>query len=220
MDLFANARKKQAVQPAKSKGTPWLVGDPAGDQVGKRVDELVRLNAELKAIEAKMEVAKSVVKKYAMNNLCNDVAQNGVLPETPMYVQNADGQKVTFVLQDRSSQYKVKEDQQEALAALIGPDAAAGLLYTEVTYSFNREVLAIPGVQEAIGKAVASAVAKLQDKGVLTEEQAGSVFAADEKTAFKPGTLDKVALIVGRDSTRIRQFLDVMGSSATNYVKV
>lgn len=220
MDLFSSARKKQAAQPAKSKGTPWMVGDPNGDVVAKRIDELVRLNAELKAIEAKMDVAKGVVKKHAMTNLCNDVAQRGVLPETPMYVQNGDGQKVTFVLQDRSSQYKVKEEQQEALSAMIGPDAAADLLYTEVTYSFNREVLAVPGVQEAIGKAVSAAVSKLLDKGVLTEEQAGSVFAADEKTAFKPGTLDRVAMIVGRDSTRIKQFLEIMGSSATNYVRV
>lgn len=220
MDLFSSARKKQAAQPAKSKGTPWMVGDPNGDQVGKCVDELVRLNAELKAIEAKMDVAKGVVKKYALKNLCSDVAQRGVLPETPMYVQNADGHKVTFVLQDRSSQYKVKEDQQDALASMLGPDAASDLLYTEVTYSFNRDVLAVPGVQEAIGAAVSAVVQELRENGVLSDEQAGSVFSAEEKTAFKPGTLDRVAVIVGRDSTRIKQFLDIMGSSATNYVRV
>jgi len=223
MGLFAKAQQsKKSEEPKKAKGMAWLAGDPAGDTVAKSVKELVRLSAEAKAVEAKMGIHKTVVKKFAEERYISSYAEAGVGPETPMYVQNADGEKVTYVVQDRSGQYGVKDEQKEALAQLLGPDAVDGLLFDEVSFGFNREIMSIPGVQDVIEKALEGAIKKLTagPKAILTETQAETLLDVDQKTAFKPGTLDRLAVIVGQDTGRIKQFLEIMGSSATRYVKV
>ena len=222
MSLFAKAKaKSESAQPsAKKKGTPWVVGaSDADSSVAKAVGELVRLNAESKAIDAKMGLHKGVVKKYALEKFCGDFAAAGVMPDTPMFVQNGDGQKVTFVIQDRSSQYKVSDDQLEALSVLLGPDAVGALTFEETTFSFNREIMALPGVTERIGEALEVALDAMVEEGVLSADQKENLLSPDTKRAFKPGTLERTAMLVGQSSTRIRAFLDILGSSATNYVK-
>lgn len=222
MSLLGKAKDKKVSAPSKkAKGVSWLAGDPQGDAVAKSVKELVRLSAESKALEAKMDLHKTVVKKYAHENFVNDFTDTGVLPETPMTVQTSDGEKVTYVVQDRSSQYKVGDEQQEALKALLGEDAADALLYEEVKFSFSREIMALPGVTEAIDEALTALVDKLTKgkKPVLSQEQADALIEADKRVTFLPGTLDRVPQIVGKDTGRVRQFLEIMGSCVTRYVK-
>ena len=220
MSLFNKAAAKKADAPkAKAKGVTWTAGDPSGDAVAKAVKELVRLSANAKALEAQMGLHKTVVKKYAEDRYLRDYADAGVSPDTPMVVLTSDGEKVTYVVQDRSGQYAVSEEQSDALIQLLGMDAASALLYEEVRFGFNRDVLAIPGVQDAIGQALDAAVTSLIEAGTLTAEQGENLLDSSKKVAFRPGTLDRVAMICGRDTQRMRTFLDIMGSSATRYVK-
>lgn len=218
--LFNKAKAAAGAKaPAKSKKeTVWLV--PAGTREATAVKELVSLTQQAKAIEAKTGVYKGYLKEYGEGNYVQDYARIGVAPETPMTIQNPDGEKVTFVVQDRSSQYGVKEDQRQALVDLLGEDGTNELLYEETTFGFDRDTLAIPGVMEIVEKALESATKKLVDNGVLTEEQVGGLLDVKVKTAFKPGTLDRLTLICGKDTTKIAQFLEIMGSSATRYIKV
>jgi hypothetical protein len=222
MGLLNKAKDKQVSEPKKkAKGVAWLAGDPDGDAVAKSVKELVRLSADSKALDAKMELHKTVVKKYAHDNFVNDFTSTGLMPETPMVVQTSDGEKVTYVVQDRSSQYKIGDDQMEALKQLLGDDAASGLTYEEVTFSFSRDIMALPGVAEAIDEALSAAVEKLTKgkKQILTEEQAESLIEAKKKVSFAPGTLDRIPQLVGKDTSRVRQFIEIMGSCVTRYIK-
>ena len=220
MSVFNRAAAKKAEAPkAKAKGVAWLAGDPAGDQVAKSVKELVRLDAELKAIEARMGLHKATVKKYAEEKYLRDFADRGVSPDTPMTVQTTDGERVTYVVQDRSGQYAVREEQLDALGQLLGLDAAGELTYREATFRFNRDVMALPGVQDAIGAALDSVLNGLVESGVLTKDQSDALVDCDEKVSFKPGTLDRLPHIVGRDVGRMRAFLEIAGSSVTRYVK-
>lgn len=223
MSLFKNALKanKEEEKTKKNKGRRWMAGDPAGDNVARSVKALVALSAEAKAIEAKMGIHKQIVKNYAEDQYIRDYAADGSSPETPMVIQTSDGEKVTYVVQDRSGQYKVQQEQKDALAHLLGPEAAEKLVYDEVSFSFNRGIMAIPGVLEVIEKALEGAVRKLTtgSKPILSEEQAGVLLDVDQKTAFRPGTLDRLTVVVGQDTGRIKQFLDIMGSSATRYIK-
>ena len=57
-------------------------------------------------------------------------------------------------------------------------------------------------------------------KPLLTAEQAELLLDVKSKTAFRPGTLGRLPLICGRDVARMEAFLEIMGSSATRYVKV
>lgn len=220
MGLLDKARNsKQASTPAKKKATTWVVGGHGTEDVANAVSELVRLEAEAKAIEARMGLAKNVVKNYCEARFVEDFAGLGALPDTPMNVQNPEGLKVTYVVQDRSAQYKVKEDQLEALDQLFGADAAANLTFEEFTISFNRVLLAIPEVYEAVDKALESVGKKLVASGVISEAEKDELVGADKKTAFRPHTLERLSEICGRDTVKMKQFLDIMGSSATRYVK-
>lgn len=222
MGLFAKAAEKSAASTKSSKpkkNTTWVVGDPEGDAVAKAVHELVELTAQEKALAAKKKLQATIVLKVAKTNHVRDFCDLGVPPDTPMLVQNADGEKVTFIVQDRGGQYNVKPEQVEALQQLLGPDAANDLLYTETTLGFDRTVLGIPGVGEAIEKALERTVTKLVKDEKLTPEQADELITAKQKTSFKPGTLDRAATIVGRDTTKLAAFLDAMGSSCTRYIK-
>ncbi len=221
MGLFAAAKERVAeTGTTKSKkSTTWVVGDPNGDAVGKAVHELVELSAQEKAIAAKKKLFATVVAKHASTHFVQDFCALGVQPETPMVVQNTDGEKVTYVVQDRGGQYNVKPEQQDALQQLLGADLAASLLYTETTFGFDRTVFSLPGVSEAIEKALEAAVKKMVKDEVLTAEQADTLIQAESKTSFKPGTLDRAAEYCGRDTTKLQQFLDAMGSSCTRYIK-
>jgi phosphoribosylformylglycinamidine (FGAM) synthase PurS component len=222
MGLFAKAAEKSAASTKSSKpkkNTTWVVGDPEGDAVAKAVHELVELTAQEKALAAKKKLQATIVLKVAKTNHVRDFCDLGVPPDTPMLVQNSDGEKVTFIVQDRGGQYNVKPEQIEAMQQLLGEDAANDLLYTETTLGFDRTVLGIPGVGEAIEKALERVVTKLVKDEKLTPEQADELITAKQKTSFKPGTLDRAATIVGRDTTKLAAFLDAMGSSCTRYIK-
>ncbi len=220
MGLLNKARNtKVASTPAKKKATTWVVGGHDTQDVSEAVSELVKLEADAKAIEARMLLHKTVVKNYCEGRFVQDFASLGALPDTPMNVQNPDGHKVTYVVQDRSSQYKVKDDQIDALNQLLGEDAAAGLTYEEVALSFSRDLLAIPEVFEAIDKALDAAASKLVSKGIITEDEKDCLVVPDQKVSFRPHTLERLAEICGRDTVKMKQFLDIMGSSATRYVR-
>lgn len=220
MGLLDKAKTSQAATTSsKKKATTWVVGGHGTEDVAEAVGALVRLEAEAKATEAKMLLHKTVVKNYCENRFVQDFASLGALPDTPMQVQNPDGHKVTFVVQDRSSQYKVKDDQKEALCQIFGEDAAERLTYEEYALSFSRDLMSIPEVYEAVDKALSGAVKKLVDKGTLTADEGDTLILADKKVAFRPHTLERLSEICGRDTVKMKQMLDVMGSSATRYVK-
>jgi len=221
MGLFAAAKSKVAetVGAKVKKATAWVVGDPSGDVVGKAIHELMELNAREKEIAAKKKLFTTVVAKHAATNFVQDFCALGVMPDTPMTVVNTDGEKVTYVVQDRGGQYNVKPEQQDALKQLLGEDLANSMLYTETSFGFDRTVFALPGVSEAIEKALEGAVKKMVKDEVLTGEQADSLISAESKTSFKPGTLERAAEYCGRDTTKLAQFLEAMGSSCTRYIK-
>lgn len=221
--LFNKAKTQAAVKstaPAR-KATVWLVGTaPGTERLGVAVKELVALSQQAKAIEAKTGLFKGLLKEHGESEYVDDYVRLGVEPETPMVIQNTDGEKVTFVIQDRSAQYGVKEDQKAALVELLGEDAAGNLLYEETSFGFNRDVLALPGVQEIVEKALESAIRKLTAEGVLTEEQTELLLDVKVKEAFKPGTLGRLVNLCGKDTVKVKQLLEILGSSATRYIKV
>jgi len=219
MGLFAKATEKSAKPSSGSKkNTTWVVGE--GDtKTAKAVAELVRLTAEEKAIAAKKSIFSQIVLVHAKNMHVTDFCDLGVPPTTPLQVQTADGEKVTFVVQDRGGQYAVKDGQVDAMVQLLGEDAAAELTFTETSIGFDRTIMAIPGVSEVVEKALTTAINKLVKSEKLTGDQADDLITAKVKQSFKPGTLAKAAQIVGSDKTRLAQFLDAMGSAVCRYVK-
>jgi hypothetical protein len=113
----------------------------------------------------------------------------------------------------------VKPDQVEALNDLLGEDAVSSLLYEETSFGFNREILALPGVLEAIESALTEAISGMTNMGMLDGDQASELLDVKSKTTFRPGSLGQLTLICGKDTSRVKQFLDIAGSSFVRYVK-
>ena len=223
MSLFKKAIKKSksATKAVKSKATNWVVGsDAQKGKVANSVKELVRLSAEAKAIDAKMSLHKQLVSNYAFDQFVSDFASVGVKPETPMKVVNEDGDQVTYVVQDRSGQYNLKDEQIEMVGQILGEDVADGLVYTEVTIGFNKEIMALPGVSEVIEKHLEKAVQAMLDADILDEDEADELLTVNEKRAFKPKTIDRAAELVGKDKSRLAALVKAFGSSCCRYVKV
>ena len=223
MSVFTKAAAKKKAggsssKPAK-KETVWAVGDPDGDKVANSVHELSVLNAQKKAIDAKMKVHKTVVLSHAQNTFYQQYADSGVFPETPMKVQNRDGESVTFVVQERN-QYGVKDESVAALTQLLGEDGAGDLVYEETVFSFSRELLAREGVMEILGKHIDAAMSEMVESHTLSEDEAADLLDADVKRSYRPGLLQRLGIIAGKNATRIRQICDAIGSGCVQYVKV
>ena len=227
MGLFAKAAAKvtSEVGGAKKKkaSTTWLVGgkkdDARQEKLHNAVHQLVTLAGEAKTIDAKMKVHKATVYDYANDMFFRSYADGECFPETPMQVQNGDGEKVTFVVQDRAGQYPVKDEQVEQLIAILGEDAAKALMFEETKIGFNRDILALPGVTEAVEKALERAIGKLVADEVLTAEQAEALIQADMKRSFKSDIPQRLVQICGTDTTKMAAVMDALGSTCVRYVK-
>lgn len=223
--LFAKAKAAAAVPTStkSKKETVWHVGNPETDALAKSVVKLVELDSQVSALNTQMNVHKGILKDHATDQFVGTYVNLGVHPETPMSLMTATGEKVTFVVQDRSSQYGVKDDQVAGLTTLLGEDAVNEILYEETSFGFNRAVLAHPGVMEIVEKALESAMRKLTDdsngKAILPQEVAEQLLDVKTKRAFRPDTLDRLTQICGRDTTKVAQFVELMGSSCTRYIK-
>lgn len=223
MALFTKAAEKSAaaVKSAKpTKNTTWIVGgNDESEAVAKAVKTLVQLSADEKAMKAKKNLAMTVVAKMAKENHVRDFCDLGVSPDTPMKVQNSDGDSVSFIVQDRSGQYAAKPDQIAVMVQLLGEDAAADLTYTDVSLGLNGAILSIPGVSAAIEKSLEEAITHLVAEDMLTGDQADELITAKSKTAFKPGTVERAAMLCGRDTVKMGAFFDAMSTSCTRFIK-
>ena len=222
MSVFARAAAKKASVVSESSSsknqTCWMVGDPEQDKIARAIHELVGLAAQRKAIEAKEKIFKTVVLSHAKENFYQDYAARGVFPETPMKVQNHDGETVTFIVQERN-QYPVKDESISALTQILGEDGANELIYKETVFGFNRTILAVDGVMDVLGRHIEAAMAELVDAGVLDQDRADLLLDADEKRSFRPGILQRLGIIAGKSAGKIRQVCDAMGSSCVQYVR-
>lgn len=215
----AKSKKSEKTTKAKKKSTVWSVGsDEKGEALAESVKTLVELNAKKKAIDAKMGVHKTAVNKHARAEFFNHLAQNGVMPETPMVVQNADGQKVTFVVQDRAHNTSVKPEVRDDLEDILGEDAVEGMIVEETRFAFQREAVLNPEILGVIEKHLESAVGELVEAGLI--EDVEDLVDIEQVSAFRPGILAQLPQICGKDSTKIQETFDALGSATVSYVKV
>jgi hypothetical protein len=215
----AKAAAKKAAPKAPKKQTLWGVGSKEEDCVAKSVHELTELNAQKKAIDAKMGVHKTVVLNYAKDSFYGDYADTGVFPETPMKVQNSDGENCTFVVQERN-QYPVKDESIAALTQLLGEDGAAELVYEEQIFGFDRAVLSKDGVMDILGKHIEAAMAELVITNTISEDDAEVLLDCDVKRSYRPGILQRLGIVAGKNAGKIRQICEALGSGCVQYMKV
>jgi hypothetical protein len=219
MSIFAKAKAKTAISPvSKKKTTRWQLSEAA---LREAVTALVQSETERKALETRQANLKSQLLRKAEELFASDYVRAEKSPDAPMLLVNPDtGDSVNFVFQDRSGQYGLSEEQEQDLVELLGADKMANLVYEESRFAFNRVIMGIPGVMDCLAKHLDACRSELIASKVLGDDQADELLDVSTKRTLRPGTLDSVTSHVGRDVTRFKQFLQLIGSCAVRYIKV
>jgi hypothetical protein len=105
------------------------------------------------------------------------------------------------------------------LIQLLGEDGAAECIYEETVFGFSRSVLAKEGVMEILDKHIEAAMTELVESGTLAEELAEELLDVNIKKSYRPGILQRLGLIVGKNASKMRQFCEALGSGCVQYVK-
>ena len=249
-NLFAKAKDKQAEAPVKAKGTTYQLPktlDEGGVLTGESkllneaVHEILEAAEEEKKAKNKGVLAKGKVGKWTFGEVVKTTAGLGVLPPTPVTVVNHNGESVTYVMQDKSQQNPLKQEQVELFGAIMGEEGAQNIIHEKTVYSFNPEVM-----EQAAYDAKATAAARKanpdaapvysQSESVLdvimelvseaivgcnklTDEQKEGLIASKTGYHLRPNTLARVAELCGGDVTRIEQFMEAAGSGCVRYIK-
>lgn len=136
-----------------------------------------------------------------------------------MKVVSDDGDSVTYVVQDRSGQYALSEEQLDDLNDILGQDAVESITFEETKISFDRVVLSKPEVASRVEAALENVITSLLEEEVISGEEADALIRAESKTSLVPGTVERAAMITGNDQRKLGDFLDVLGSCVCDYVK-
>jgi hypothetical protein len=213
MSFLNNLKSKsvnKATKTGAKKGTSWMLTEAAHIDA---VNEIVKLDREVDAINAKINVRKNILKGVAQEKWLSDYVRESGSPESPMKLLTPEGESLTYVVQDRSGQVKVSDDLREQLVVEIGSDAVDRLLYEETTFSFNRVALMNPQIEKAVSKALEALVEQ-----VASIDPEISLLDVEQKVAYKK--LDNLTEICGHDRGAISRFVELIGSALVRYLKV
>lgn len=219
---FAAAEKSEPAKKAKApKGNIialpilWETNTQTMTVECKRVHDalatFVTSKAAADAAEGKQKVAAGIVKPVVLKMYSELWAKGQAIPETPISVTNDAGVTCTYVVQDRTGTIRFAENQQVALAGVIGQEAVNQNLNTEKAYSFNPDVLSQEGVMEKVGKAIMSCG--------LTPEQAAAIFKCETVTKLKDGLVPKLSELCKHDSKKLEEAIEALGTCLTIYLK-
>ena len=219
---FAIAEKKEPAKPAKAaKGNIlalpilWETNTQTMTTECRRVHDalatFVKAKADIDTAKGKSDMAVGLVKPVVLKMYSQLWAKGQAIPETPISVSNEAGVTATYVVQDRTGTILFSEQQQIALAEIIGQEAVNNHLKTDKTYSFNSETLAQEGVMEKVGKAIMSCG--------LTEEQAAAIFECKTETKLKDGFVPKLSELCKHDPVAVENAIEALGTCLTIYLQ-
>lgn len=232
-NLFKQAAKKASKETKKKpKGTvielpieldpqdKTLTGESA--KLHKAVTDLIKGAAEYSAAKNKMNVAKGTLGRFAHPEISRRIAGTGTVPPGPIKFVDHKGQQVTYVIQDKSGQYPLKDDQIEELRELLGDEKADEVMETQEVYAFDNKVMDEPledgegTVSDVIFEIVSRAISR---NTRLTDDQKERLIRQDEKTKLIPRFPETAAMHCGKDAARIEDAFDILSSQVVRYLK-
>lgn len=208
---FAKAAANAATNDQGSKKKSVTIIEPEDPEIRQSIDEVVVATLAKNEADSRRDVAQEKVMPFALKVFIERYAQNGQLPGKLEFKGNT--QKAALVIQDRSGQYNLSAEQQDALRTVLGDDAE-GIINNFVEYKFNNDILNIPGVMEALG----SAIEKLVSNKILTSVQKDSLLIATPRCVVKSGILTRLCEICDGDQELMQTVKDVLGSNIVSYL--
>lgn len=232
-NLFAQAAQAPAA-PKKSKGTVIrLPADLGTDgkltaeaaELNQAVSNVLEADREKKAATNKENLAKGLLNPHVFNRYVAQYATDGLPPPGPISVVNHKGESLTYVVQDKSQQHAVSDEQIMLLTGLYG-EQAHRLLEVRDAYGFNMETMAelAAGANAAPGETVQAVIFALVSSAVvgstkLSEAQKANIISHTRQTHVKAGTLQRLVELCGRNTDKLRQTIEIMGSAVVRYLK-
>lgn len=232
-NLFKQAAQKTAAEAktTKPKGTVIelpkeldtggkLTGDSA--KLHQAVADLLIGSSEEKAAKNKQNLAKGTLGRFAHPEIVRRIAKDGQVPPGPIKFVDHKGQSVTYVIQDKSQQYALKDDQVSDLRDLLGEEAANEVMVTEEVYAFNPDTMNEPlaGGEGTVADVVFEIVSKAVERNTkLSDAQKAALIRQDVVTKLKAGFANAAALHCGKDAGRIEDAFDILKSQVVRYVK-
>ena len=200
--------------------------------LNEAVAAFIKAKSEVSAAKTRADQASGKLLPWVKARWAELYAGLGSKPATPVSVANHQGESVTFVLVDKSQQYKLSDESLLLLTELVGADAAEQMCERQVDFGFSSKKMRLPlmikgkpvlgedGVVRTVGDAVMEAVSDaLYACEELDSEALDGLVDAKVVTRVKPNTMDRVAEIVGADCGKIAAVFDAFGSSASRYLK-
>jgi len=241
--LFTNAGDKEKAEPKKPKGTVFalpidLDDDTLSEECAELhacVPEVAKAKADEKAAKNRGNAAKGLLGKFALPRFASEYATLGEMPPGPVTIVNHDGQSVTYVIQDKSQQNSLDDDQVAKLVALVGEEGVESITHEKEVYFFSSSTLAEQAAGVAAvkcprcrgrgrtGRGVAAKVCAACGGTGVKERVAEVVFDVVSKAIWecdKLSTAQKEALI-DKKTTRhlrdgmVRRVAEICGASAT-----
>lgn len=189
-------------------------------ELSEAVDQFILYHKQEKQAESMKQAAQAKFKPQVIREYCAKFADASVKPDS-LKVAGKSDETVLFIVQDRGGDESkfISDEQFELMVNLIGEDKVAQVVNQYLKFTFDPEILQIPGVEDAIGAAVGGVIAKLVEDNVLTTAQSESLLQAKNVRSVKKGTLAKLAAVCDCNVDLMLQVFDALGTSVSAYFK-
>jgi len=225
-DLFDHAATQEKQKPdKKTKGTIFEI--PLDDrELHETVDDIKRAAKDEKTAKNRGNLAKGLLGKFALARYAGLIAETAVIPPSPYTVVNKDGSGITYIVQNKSQQNALSQDQIGKLRALLGDDIVDSMLEDKELYFFSSTALAekAAGRKAKGGDLVADVVfevvsAAIMETSKLSKQQKLALIKKKTTKHLKVDTLSKVPQLFGDMPKKIRPFFEIVGSAINRYFK-
>lgn len=209
-DPFAAAkpagRKKGAPASARG-GTILRIPDVAGDDAHKAVRGFRAAKLQQSAAEAQAKEANERLKPIVLDLFADAWLAAGERPETPVVVTNNKGDKLGYVITDKSDGAALKESLYEQVAEVL--PGIEQLVEEEEVYALNAEVLAEEGVREKISQALS---------GVLSPEQLERLLVRSVVYRTRESLVPHLVDLAGGDKGKLTEGLNLLSGVIVRYL--
>jgi hypothetical protein len=211
---------------ANEKATIWTLGS-GGEQrkLGNDLAYLIKATTLLDKLNMRANLAKDRLLSHCDKRWVEELAASGEVP-TPIKLVNADGQSVTFVVQDRTKTCRINASVFSELEKAIGRKNAKATTAEKKVIYFADEVLDQPSLEDArpvrdlVEEYLSLMVADMLVAKVITKEQADALVEITPTRTFTAGFLGRLPKFCGFDFDKLTAAVKSVGSAITRYLKV
>lgn len=209
-DPFAAAKpaaRRKGDKAAAKAATILRIPDVAGDDAHKAVRAFRAAKLQQSAAEAQAKEANERLKPIVLDLFVDAWLAAGERPATPIQVTNNKGDKVPYVVQDKSSGAALKDALYEQVAEVL--PGIEQLVDEEEVYQLNAELLAEDGVREKISQALAA---------VLTPEQLERLLVRSVVYRCRESLVPHLVDLAGGDKAKLTEALNLLSGVVVRYL--